>query len=94
MLKPIILAISLAAMPVAASADPNPQLVASIQSGLNRLGFQDVDASRLSTRQVVALKFALDGRSFGGVGLTNAYFAKRSRVQTILRWGDQNQPSN
>ena len=51
-----------------AIAEPNAQLVASVQQRLNYLGFMEVDARTLSTPQIAALHLELDGRAldFGG----------------------------
>lgn len=79
----LILAAALAiAVPV--NAAPNAQLVSSVQQRLDLLGFRDVDASTLTTRQIAALHMQLQGRTldFGGFNRMNA----RSRVQVILGW--------
>lgn len=87
----IITALGLAA-PV--YADPNPQLVASVQSRLNWLGFRNVDARTLSTRQVAALHLKLQGSNTGGFGFSNNRQRLRSEVRTILRWEEEGRPSN
>jgi hypothetical protein len=80
----LVLALVLAASgPGEAVADPNPQLVASVQRKLNSLGFQDVDATRLSTRQVAALHMQLQG---GTTSFGRNYLQTRQRVKSILRW--------
>ena len=96
MIRPFLFAAALAAaVPAAApvAADPNPQLVASVQSRLNRLGFREVDARDLSTRQIVALHTRLQGPTFGGVGLNNRFINLRSEVQAILRWEEEGRRS-
>ncbi|WP_179378923.1 hypothetical protein [Jannaschia marina] len=82
---PLLLALAIAlTVAVPAVAEPNAQLVASVQQRLNLLGFRDVDASTLSTRQIAALHMQLQGRAldFGGFNRLNT----RSRVQVILGW--------
>lgn len=73
--------------PAAAEARaPHPQLVRSVQHRLNRIGFRDVDARTLSTRQIAALHMRLQGPIFGGVGLDNRWINLRSEVRRILLW--------
>lgn len=65
-------------------AAPNAQLVNSVQQRLDILGFRDVDASTLTTRQIAALHLELQGRamSFGGFNRINT----RQKVKVILGW--------
>jgi hypothetical protein len=82
----LALALALAlgsAVPGTALADPNPQLVASVQQRLNVLGFTGVDARTLSTRQVAALHMELRGGAFS---FGRNYIRARQRVETILGW--------
>jgi len=81
MIRPLLLAVTLAA-PLPVQAAPNAQLVASVQSRLDRLGFTEVDASALSTRQIAALHLQLQGQalSFGP-----NWIRTRQDVKAILR---------
>lgn len=83
MRKALLLALLLAAT-VPVQAAPNAQLVASVQQRLDRVGFPDVDAATLSTRQIAALHLELDGRAmdFGGF----ARLTTQQRVRVILGW--------
>lgn len=84
MIRPILLAAAMAlALPAAAPAAPNAQLVASVQSRLNFLGFQDVDAALLSTRQIAALHMQLQGRA---LSYGYRWIDSRQKVKAILRW--------
>jgi len=77
-----LLAVTLVTAP--ARAEPNAQLVASVQHRLNSLGFTKVDAATLTTRQIAALHMQLGrrtGSAFGG-----DYIRTRQRVQVILGW--------
>ncbi|CTQ31565.1 hypothetical protein [Jannaschia rubra] len=79
----LIFALALsAAAPV--MAEPNAQLVASVQQRLDILGFADVDARTLTTRQIAALHLELQGNAmdFGGFNRMNT----RQRVKIILGW--------
>jgi hypothetical protein len=80
-MRALALACLLALAPLGAAADPHPQLVASVQHRLDMLGFRQVDADRLSTRQVAALHMQLRGARFGP-----DYIRARQRVRAILRW--------
>ncbi|UWQ22319.1 hypothetical protein [Jannaschia sp. W003] len=82
-----------AASPVAAQGANTSQLAASVQHRLNTLGFGDVDARTLSTRQLGALHLKLQGPVFGGVGLNNRWIRKRAEVQSILGWEAEGRPS-
>jgi hypothetical protein len=81
MIRPLLLAVSLAA-PLPALADPNAQLVNSVQARLDRLGLPDVDAGLLATHQIAALHLELQGSalSFGP-----EWIRTRQKVKTILR---------
>lgn len=83
MIRPLLIA-SILALAAPASAEPNAQLVRSVAHRLSILGFGDVDASMLSTRQVAALHLELQrgALGFGGFERINA----RSRVRIILGW--------
>jgi hypothetical protein len=88
-----LLIISVLGFAAPVAADPNPQLVSSVQSRLNSLGLRDVDASTLSTRQIAALHLKLQGPRFGGVGLNNRWLNLRRDVQAILRWEEEGRRS-
>ena len=79
-MRSLVLALALA-IATPAIAAPNAQLVASVQQRLDILGFDDVDASTLTTRQIAALHMQLRGRAmdFGRINT-------RSRVKIILGW--------
>lgn len=90
---PLALAATLALPAVAPSAAAQTlspgaaQLAASVQYGLDTLGYREVDARRLSTGQLVELTFILDGAPplFGLPGLR-----VRNEVEAVLRrepWG-------
>ena len=74
-------------------AAQSDQLAASVQRRLNLLGFRDVDARTLSTRQLAALHTKLQGPIFGGIGLDNRFINLRSEVRVILGWEDEGRPS-
>ena len=76
----VALALSLATPAVAA---PNAQLVASVQSRLDRAGFAHVDAGTLTTRQIAALHLQLSNRQVSGGfhGLD-----MRGKIEVILGW--------
>ena len=83
MIRPLVVALTVSlAAPLA--AEPNAQLVSSVQHRLNVLGFDEVDARILSTRQIAALHMQLRGPVFG-----RAYVEKRQRVKVILNWEAQ-----
>ena len=69
-------ALALAGYAASASADPNPQLVASIEQRLARYGLQ-ADVSQFATSTVVRLHFALSERQ--------GYLRKRLNREFILR---------
>lgn len=83
MLHPLLIA-GILAFASPASAEPNAQLVRSVEHRLSILGFGHVDASTLSTRQIAALHLELQrgALGFGGFDRINA----RSRVRIILGW--------
>jgi hypothetical protein len=83
MIRPLLICAALAVAPLPAVAAPNAQLVASVQNRLDFLGFRDVDASTLTTRQIAALHMQLQGRalSFGP-----RWIESRQKVKAILRW--------
>ena len=77
----ILLAVTLVATP--ALPAPNAQLVASVQTRLNGIGFGTVDATTLSTRQISALHMQLRHRApLPGAG----YIRTRQKVRVILGW--------
>jgi hypothetical protein len=57
-------------------ADPNPQLVASVQTRLAGYGFH-VDVSQFATSTVAALHLTLSG--------SDGYLKKRRELKNILR---------
>lgn len=61
----------------------NSQLAANAQYVLNRLGYQEVDARSLSTRQLAAIQTQFGGNrlSFG-----RPWINSRGRIQVILGW--------
>ncbi|MEL6587205.1 MAG: hypothetical protein AAFY65_10030 [Pseudomonadota bacterium] len=71
------------------AAAPNAQLVASVQNRLDRIGFTQVDARTLSTRQIAALHMELQGRAFSRFG--PGFLRTREKVKVILGW---DAPSN
>ncbi len=75
-MKQLILVLALA-LAAPAAADPNPQLVRSIENGLKRYGLE-ADVSQFATSTVGALHFSLSDSSQG-------YFKKRHELQAILR---------
>lgn len=81
MIRPFLIA-TILAFAVPASAQPNAQLVNSVEQRLAILGFNDVDAATLSNRQIAELHLELQGNafSFDNFGRINA----RSRVKIIL----------
>lgn len=83
MIRPLLIA-TILAFAAPAIAQPNAQLVNSVEQRLAILGFQNVDASTLSTRQVAALHLELqrEAFSFDNFNRINA----RSRVKVILGW--------
>jgi len=95
MIRPLILSMLLATTVPAAPAlsQQSSQLAASVQHRLNALGFREVDARTLSTRQLAALHLKLQGPVFGGVGLRNRYINLRSEVGVILRWEEEGRKS-
>ncbi|PWJ21973.1 hypothetical protein [Jannaschia seohaensis] len=81
MIRPLLLAISLTA-PLPVMAAPNAQLVASVQVRLDQLGFSDVDAALLSTRQIAALHTQLQGDA---LAFGPDWIRTRQKVKAILR---------
>lgn len=74
------------AAPLAAQRDgprQSAQLAASAQYVLNRLGYQQVDATSLSTRQLAAIHTQFHGRrlNFG-----RQWIDSRGRIAVILGW--------
>ncbi|KIT15358.1 hypothetical protein [Jannaschia aquimarina] len=88
-----ILVVLATALVSPAWAEPNSQLVASVQQRLDRLGFDGVDARQLSTRQIAALHMRLQGPTFGGFGFNDRWMKKRREVKAILRWEEEGRPS-
>ncbi|WP_298295744.1 hypothetical protein [uncultured Litoreibacter sp.] len=89
MMKPILVAFGLSMAVVAApvAADPNPQLVNSVQHRLNVIGFSKVDAGTLSTAQIAALHTKLQGNYTFGY----ARIRTQQEVKMILQWdGSEN----
>ena len=78
----LALAAALAATTPAVAA-PNAQLVASVQHRLDALGFRDVDARTLTTRQIAALHLQLQGRA---LSYGPRWIDTRAAVRAILRW--------
>ena len=70
----LVLALALA---VPAAADPNPQLVLSVEQRLAKYGLQ-ADVSQFATSTVAHLHLALSSSSDG-------YLRKRRELQNILR---------
>lgn len=77
------MAITLATAP--AIAAPNAQLVASVQQRLDRIGFDSVEADRLTTRQIAALHMQLQGRA---VAFGPQWIKTRQKVSVILGWDE------
>ena len=75
-MKHLALALALF-MAVPAAADPNPQLVLSVENRLARYGLQ-ADVSQFATSTVAQLHFALTRNGDG-------YLTKRRKLQNILR---------
>lgn len=76
--------IVLAPIGAVAEGRPNAQLVTSVQHRLDLLGFREVNARTLTTRQIAALHLQLDGRPLGPAGLFGS--EARQRVRIILGW--------
>ena len=72
----VVAAIIAALIATTAAADPNPQLVRSIELGLVRYGLQ-ADVSQFATTTVVRLHFALHG--------TEDWIDTRDELRAILR---------
>lgn len=72
-----ILGITTAALMIggAALADPNPQLIRTVQQGLNEYGVA-ADAARFDTATLARLHFVLSS--------SDAYFVKREELQEIV----------
>tara|TARA_R110002012_G_scaffold34960_1_gene100391 strand:- start:655 stop:927 length:273 start_codon:yes stop_codon:yes gene_type:complete len=83
-MRAVLILVAALAVATPVMAAPNAQLVASVQQRLDILGFRDVDAGTLTTRQIAALHMQLQGRAmdFGGFRRMNT----RSRVKVILSW--------
>lgn len=83
-MRGVLILVAALAMASPVVAAPNAQLVASVQQRLNHLGFREVDASTLTTRQIAALHMQLQGRAldFGGFNRIDT----RNRVKVILNW--------
>lgn len=84
MIRPILLALSLAVATAPVSAQTQrqgaSQLAASIQNDLNFLGFDEVDAQSLSLRQLGALHSLSDEIGFG-----QRFIQSKYKAQAILR---------
>ncbi|MFO6464540.1 hypothetical protein ACK8OR_09110 [Jannaschia sp. KMU-145] len=79
------MALAIAGLLIAApvTAAPNAQLVQSVQTRLNTLGFGAVDAGSLTTRQIAALHMQLQGGTMEfGIPQMDA----RQKVRVILGW--------
>ena len=72
----LILALLLASVPAAARADPNPQLVASIEQRLRVYRIR-ADVSQYATSTVAALHLTLSQ--------PEGYFTTRRKLRAILR---------
>ncbi|MEM9795972.1 MAG: hypothetical protein AAF919_05765 [Pseudomonadota bacterium] len=66
MIRLAVVALALVLATEPAQAEPNAQLVSSVQHRLNILGYQRVDASSLTTRQIAMLHLKLQGPLPGG----------------------------
>ncbi len=77
MIRTAVLIAALALTAVPSAADPNPQLVASVQNGLKQYGIS-ADVSQFATSTVVALHFSLSSSK-------EPYFKKRHQLRSILR---------
>lgn len=79
----LLLAASLAtAAPAAASA--NTQLATSVQHTLDSMGYDEVDARALTTRQLAALHLHFSGNEMSD--MEGGLIAVRQRVEIILGW--------
>ena len=72
------------AITLPAAAEQRSQLEALVERRLDLLGFERVDVTSLTNRQLSALHLHLQGRALniGGFNRMNA----RSRVEIILGW--------
>ncbi len=80
-MRRLVLALVLLAAP--ATADPNPQLLASIRLRLSEYGLK-VDVSQLSTRQAAALHLTMARDEDG-------YFETRRKLKAILNWQEEDE---
>ena len=76
MFKPVLVALLSTVIAVSASADPNPQLVALVESGLAQYGLP-ADVSKFSTSTVARLHLTLSS--------TNDEDCTRCELKAILR---------
>ena len=78
--RSLLVALSLAVVPAAAAADPNPQLLRTVET---RLAYYDLhpDMRSLTTAQAGALHMAMMDDEDG-------YFRTRAKLKAILRWND------
>ena len=78
-----VLSALLVCAPLAGKAEPSPQFVASVQSRLDMVGYPQVDAASLTTRQLAALHMQIGSR-YAVTG--SRWLEGRRKVQAILRW--------
>lgn len=83
MLRALALLAALAAPVAPAHAAPDRHLVANAQHTLNVLGFDEVDAGSLTTRQVAAIHLNIAPRA---PGWGRRWIELRQEVKVILGW--------
>ena len=83
MFKPVLAALLSTVIAVSASADPNPQLVASVESGLAKYGLH-ADVSKFDTHTVARLHMTLSSME--------DYIDTRRELKEILRNPTLKQP--
>jgi len=76
MFKPVLVALLSTVIAVSASADPNPQLVALVESGLAQYGLR-ADVSKFATSTVARLHLTLSS--------PEDYLDTREELKVILR---------
>lgn len=88
MLRSVALAILLSLAPVAASAAPNAQLLASISARLSQWNVGPVDYNALTTSQAAALHLKLSDAPPRFSGRAHLF---RQELITILNWDGSEQ---
>ncbi len=76
MFKPVLVATLSTVIAVSANADPNPQLVSSVEFGLSQYGLE-ADVSQFATSTVARLHLTLSS--------TEDYLDTREELKAILR---------